>query len=402
MKKTLLFLVVLAGLVSCQVVKQDDRYIKLDETKEGERNVLLMDFTGWQCVNCPEAAKVANGLVSRYGSHVIVVSMHPEGISFTDPGAGGPKFATKEAMDYLKAFGGSSTLPTGVIDGTQFNGSYFQKYQDWAALVTERMPVEVEYSMEMKATTASCSVSLYKNGVDNRKVNVVMWLLEDSIIAPQLTSEGVENEYAHRHVFRKCLNGTDIWGEEVEFDYGEGYVNTTYQLPTLEGRNFVVVAVAFDAETHEVLQAEEVELKQRGVGSFNIIYEGDTLQDGDTIDVTKINYLTSEVEFDGIINSTYAVENEFTIVETRHFDYLKYTVTLCVFNACRPDNEDNPGFWGPFEFAGLSDNEFQGHVKIPKEELDQTITLETDYCFGDGATTKTIRVRFHYVPEEQD
>lgn len=400
MKKILSFVLVLVCFISCNVIKPEDRYIEMQGGETNERNVLLIDFTGWQCVNCPEAAKVANGLVSRYGSHVIVVSMHPEGISFTEPGSDGPKFATQEAMDYLKAFGGSNALPVGVVDGLQYDGSYFLNYQQWAGAVTDRLAVDVEYSMEMKATTSTCSVTLNKKGSSDRDINVVMWLLEDSIIAPQLNKEGRDNEYAHRHVFRKCLNGTDIWGEPAEFEYGEAYVTASYKLPELEGRNFVIVAVALDAETHEVLQAEEVELKQSGSGSFDVIYEEEKLKDGDTIDIYKVNYDTYEMEFDGYFNSLYAEEHEFTIIEERHFDYEIYFVTMCVFGNCRSDDPDNPGVWGPFNFDGLSENDFQAHVAIPVEKLDEEITLETDYTFTDGVTSKTIRVRFHYVPEE--
>lgn len=402
MKKILLFLVALAGLVSCQIIKQEDRYIKMEEGVEGERNVLLLDFTGWQCINCPDAAQVANGLVSRYGEHVIVVSMHPEGISFTDPGTDGPKFATQEAMDYLKAFGGSNTLPIGVVDGQQYEDSYFLKYQQWAAAVIDRLDIDVEYSMEMKASTTTCSVTLNEKSSSDRNVNVVMWLLEDSIIAPQLSrTEGTITEYAHRHVFRKCLNGTDIWGEPAEFQGGTAYLSANYKLPELEGRNFVIVAVAFDADTHEVLQAEEVELKQSGVVSFEIIYNEEKLKDGDTIDIYEVERdFSTQMAFNGYFNSLYTDEHEFFIYEERYFDSNIYGVTMCLFGDCRSDDVENPGTWGPYNFDGLSENDFQSHVTIPADKINEEVTLETDYTFTDGVTNKTIRVRFHYVPEE--
>ena len=107
-----------------------------------------------------------------------------------------------------------------------------------------------------------------------------------------------------------------------------------------------------------------------------------------------------EMEFDGYFNSLYAEEHEFTIIEERHFDYEIYFVTMCVFGNCRSDDPENPGVWGPFNFDRLSENDFQAHVAIPVEKLDEEITLETDYTFTDGVTSKTIRVRFHYVPEE--
>lgn len=403
MKKIFLFLVVLAGLVSCQVIKPEDRYIKVEAGEEGERNVLLVDFTGWKCPNCPEAAKVANALTSTYGDHVIVVSMHPEGLPFTDPGTTGPKFATKEAKEYLDAYGGSSSLPVGVVDGQEYDGSYFLKYQDWASVVTERLKVDVEYSMEMTATTTSCSVTLTKNGNDDRDVNVVIWLLEDSIIAPQSTTTEEIHDYAHRHVFRKCLNGEgNIWGEAVEFIDGEGTVKASYKFPELEGANFVVVAVAVDAETKEVLQAEEIEFKQQGAGSFEVTdEEGNPLADGDTVHVTHFDEMSGQMGFYGYIISKYADEHEFTIVEDRDFDYSIYTVTMCVFGECRADDEEYPGVWGPYLFDGLQEVDFQSHVIIPEEQQSTPVVLNTTYHFSDGVTTISIPVVFHYTPLDE-
>lgn len=407
MKKIFFSLVILVGMISCQVIKPEDRYLKMEDAEVGERNVVLMDFTGWQCVNCPNAAEVANGLITRYGSHVIVVSMHPKGSTFTEPGTSGPDFATDEAMNYLKAYGGSvsTSLPTGIVDGQQYDGSYFLNYQSWAGAVTDRLKVDVEYSMEMKASTTSCTVNLTKNGYDSRNVNVVIWLLEDSIIAPQLKKKGSETEvvkdYAHRHVFRKCLNGSDIWGESVEFEGDEATVEATYKLPQLQGENFVIVAVAVDAETHEVLQAEEVELKEHGGDHMFEITDNDgkVLKDGDTLLITHYDEMLGQMGFYGYFNSKYADEHDFTIVEHRDFDYSVYTVTMCVFGNCRPDSEEHPGEWGPYTFDGLSENDFQSHVTIPYDSIAVPVELHTTYDFSDGATTISIPVVFRYTPE---
>ena len=60
---------------SCDNISENDRYIKVEATK-AERTVLLEDFTGQNCVNCPAAHRTIEALEQQYGSHLIAVSIH--------------------------------------------------------------------------------------------------------------------------------------------------------------------------------------------------------------------------------------------------------------------------------------------------------------------------------------
>ena len=59
MIRRLLYIVIAAVLlVGCDVIGENDRFIPVD-VKVGERIVLLEEFTGFRCVNCPLAAEIA-------------------------------------------------------------------------------------------------------------------------------------------------------------------------------------------------------------------------------------------------------------------------------------------------------------------------------------------------------
>ena len=61
---------------ACDEVGENDRYI-LGEAIKVERGVLLEDFTGQNCINCPEAHKVIEQLEEQYGEDkFIAVSIH--------------------------------------------------------------------------------------------------------------------------------------------------------------------------------------------------------------------------------------------------------------------------------------------------------------------------------------
>lgn len=393
-------------LASCDVINVNDRFIDTEHSTS-DRTVLLVDFTGWQCVNCPEAAKTAQQLQAAYPENFIVVSMHPKGSTFTKEGK--PDFATEEGLRYLEAFGGStaSALPAGVVDMTRTAGDYFVDYQQWAPAVANRFTVPVDYTLNVSATETECDYTVSGSASASGNVRLLLWLVEDSIVAPQVTKEGSNPTYMHRHVFRRCLNGTDIWGDPIA-DPKNAKGSVSYTLPEKIGERFIVVAVLIDADTHEVLQAAEAEIGGQGGGSgedegdysaFVCDAQGYPYTDGDTIDVTEFDPILGEMMFHGYIvnlkNETVSV----TIDETRNFDYSLYTVTMCVYNKCQPDKPDAPGHWGPYSFEPGQMSDFQSHIMIPSAEQAEPHEFMTTYLFSDGTDQVTLHVRFHYTPQ---
>jgi thiol-disulfide isomerase/thioredoxin len=50
-----------------------------------ERKVLLEDYTGSRCVNCPSAARIAHDLKQVYGENLIVLGIHTGFFAFPFP-----------------------------------------------------------------------------------------------------------------------------------------------------------------------------------------------------------------------------------------------------------------------------------------------------------------------------
>lgn len=84
--KTLLYTTAagLLTLASCDTVSENDRYIYVEEA-EVQRCVLLEDFTGQQCPNCPNAAVETNKLQESYPNSVIAVAIHGGPLSPNTP-----------------------------------------------------------------------------------------------------------------------------------------------------------------------------------------------------------------------------------------------------------------------------------------------------------------------------
>lgn len=254
-------------LAGCQTIASDDRFIEIQKSEATNKKALLVDFTGWQCINCPNAAETAAKIISGSEERVVVVSMHPDIISFTDPKAKGPDFRSAYASEYLtKIAGGSSStpLPSGVIDNVMFGGAYLQDFENWSYCVNQRLMLSSDYSIELTGDEENCNVKVTNLNAATDNIGLMLWLLEDGIVAPQKQPDGSTlPEYTHRHVFRKSLLAEEGLYTEL------GQINETadykaqLDLPEKIGEHFIVVAavVRLKDETCEVLQVEEMVIK---------------------------------------------------------------------------------------------------------------------------------------------
>ncbi len=260
--KSLIFAVLatVVAFVACDVIPENDR-LEVVEMEPSKRNVLLLEFTGWKCVNCPGAAVVAHTLVEALNENIVVVAMHPAGHGFTTPENAVNALSTEDAMAYLSAYGGSSTtaFPTGVVNGRKFDNEYLQGKDEWMAQVMEQRAINPDCFVDLKYSKDGghkVVATVTPDTVMNYNVSLQMWLVENNIVAPQ-ASQG--NNYVHQHVFRKTLNS--LWGDEL----GNLTASVTKEYSfEIESRyvadNCAVVAVLINTETKEVVQAAQVAL----------------------------------------------------------------------------------------------------------------------------------------------
>ena len=81
-----LFLYMVIGLLcSCEVIKEEDRLIPVPTPVTNSRTHVLLEYTGFRCVNCPTAAQTAQALQELYGEQLIVVSLHPVNLLLHPP-----------------------------------------------------------------------------------------------------------------------------------------------------------------------------------------------------------------------------------------------------------------------------------------------------------------------------
>lgn len=257
-----------ATLAACEVIPENERLVDV-EVVTAQKRVLIQDFTGWQCVYCPNAAEVAHSLQQTYGENVVVVSLHPSGIDWTEPGLAGPDFRSDASTAYFQYYGSPSAFPIGVIDQSQFNGAFLQDRNAWTACVQERLAQATPVDMEINCTadtvnhTLAWQTTVFASDSVNSNVSLLMWITESNITAVQAMPDGTYNtSYVHNHVLRDALNGT--WGAQINsLQIGENQIisgnytaNAAWNLA-----NCSLIGVLFDTDSKQVFSVLEFSIE---------------------------------------------------------------------------------------------------------------------------------------------
>ena len=250
-------LLFLAGFImaACSHIDEDEQLIYVKPAPVS-RCVLLEDFTGQRCVNCPKAAEEIEKLIEQYGEDAIItVSIHSGPLGFHT----NKKFlglSTDMGDDYYNHWN-LEYQPVGLID----RGAPAE-YTAWSTLIREELQktAPVEIALELSFESNEMSIHATLKGVDgDTEGNLQLWIIEDGITAFQMMPDGTRNDnYVHRHVFRDAVNGQ--WGDEIIVK--EGYsIDKDYTFTISEDwvpENLSVVAFVYN--NSGVLQVTKAKL----------------------------------------------------------------------------------------------------------------------------------------------
>lgn len=251
--------VVLAVLTAgCELIPEADRLIAVSlPVEDNGRSHVLIEFTGFRCVNCPTAAEEAETLRAAYGDRLIVVAMHPASNPFTQ---GKYDYTCEEADIYYNYLGGLATtpFPTGNIDFLPNGNSYLSDFSDWPTLLAAEMnkPPNVSLSVQAVHEAGQLTVRTTYAAQAEQVCRLALWLVQDSVQGAQALPDGsVSTAYIHRHMLRSAIG--DPWGDPLMAQPVPAEQQTS--LPyTLEDNkhNYSIVAVLLD-ENKQIINARQ-------------------------------------------------------------------------------------------------------------------------------------------------
>ena len=237
--------------------------------EEHVRKVLVEDFTGQKCPNCPEAAEIGHNLQVTYGGQVVIIAIHSG--NFAIPNTTGDftaDFRTSEGTELDQFFGiYQYGYPMGMINRTDYSGFPVVLKDNWQSAVEVQLALDPQADINITNTYNSgthkldCSLeSEFLEDLDGT-YNICVFIIESGIISPQQSEGGVIANYEHNHMLRTSMNGT--WGDPVGSDgqavSGSKLTNSySFTLPPVwNAEKCAVIAYIYNTETLEVLQAEE-------------------------------------------------------------------------------------------------------------------------------------------------
>ena len=279
MKIRYIILVVLIFAVSFNSCdKVDAPFIESRDYCNGNKKVLIEDYTGHGCVNCPGAAVLAQELKEIFCGRAVIIAVHAGYFAqpdFENNPVFAANFTTEAGNEWDTYFGNSAKgNPNGLIDRAQINDSYVIFPQSWAEVADPLLmePAEafitINNDFNVSNNTLSTNIKTEFQQDIEGSFKVIVCITQDNIIAPQKNNDPeigatpIDSTYVHNHVLRGTLNGS--WGEYVSTT-GAVAMNEVYEKTydiefpaSWIPKDCHVVAFVYNESNKQVLQAEEI------------------------------------------------------------------------------------------------------------------------------------------------
>ncbi len=230
------------------------------------RKVLIEEYTGHRCTNCPRGHQELERLHGIFGDTLVAVGVHYTTLANPKPNNGFPYDFRTEIGNALGTTYNIQSIPSAVIDRNDDNGG--AAIMEWEKLVKETdrtvyaaVQLVNQFSDELKTTAKVTMLADYPD-----PVQLSLLLIEDNIVQPQLYDSDTVQDYVHNHVLRTGINGT--WGDLLTDDgvLQKGHAYYKAAKVSFEGKdwnvdNCYVVAILYDKQNRKVLQVEKVKVR---------------------------------------------------------------------------------------------------------------------------------------------
>ncbi len=268
------------GVIFTTPVTGDTVSVPLDATLASQkRNVILQDYTGVRCVNCPDGHLVAKTIQDSYAEgRVVTVALH-SGIILTGPYPFGTHdFRTTEGDDIESLVGPISSKPIGDINRRLFSGQSGRPVARslWSGFVAQEMAdsipkvqMKTEHTFDNATRILSLDIILQFAESISNNLNMHVMLTESGLIEPQLGGPnggptGIDTFYVHNHVLRDMITpsvGSPIIGNKSP-GHATKYLMPDFEIPASWNADSVhIVTFVTVTDSLNVLQVIENKLK---------------------------------------------------------------------------------------------------------------------------------------------
>ena len=204
-------------------------------TEPQNKKAILEEFTGLNCVYCPEGHAVAEQILNNNPGNAFAINIHSGGYAI--PSGSQPDFRTQwgAAIDGQAGIAGypAATVNRHVFPGwSMINGRTAMGRNYWTAAANQiistpsYLNMAVEATLDINTRELTVHVEAYYTGDSPKSTNRLnVALLQNNTLGPQ-AGGGMGNEYVHMRRLVDLLTGQ--WGEEINTTTQGSFIDRTY------------------------------------------------------------------------------------------------------------------------------------------------------------------------------
>lgn len=237
-----------------------------------KRRVLIEEFTGVRCVNCPAGTVEVLNLRELYKDQLISVGVHAG--SFAPPYPDSKyDFRTTEGDGIINLLGKPIGYPSAVVNRKLYDGEFDLQLgrSQWAGFIAQELAaapvVEVKLSKNYNPATRILQVTIDTEALQplpQDDIRLSVMLAEDQIVDVQLTPDGKKSDYSHRHNLRDMLTpfDGDLIGNELK-STKKSSRTYTFTLPAewIVAKCSVIAFAHLGGDKLDILQANELKIE---------------------------------------------------------------------------------------------------------------------------------------------
>jgi hypothetical protein len=260
-------------------VNLTDTVYFIDSVNVTEKQVLLEDFTGHLCVNCPEAALTAHELAATLDPKLIIYSVHAGYYATPDPNPASlytddlTSVTGEELYNAFQVF----VNPNALINRVKFGGAVQLNPDNWQSAVNFELakPNIANLSLKNAFYPNLNTLRIQVNAEFTEQLSGIfklcVYIAEDSIVSPQKNNNPDVGpspdweDYVHRNLLRGAVNTT--FGENISaagtIEANKVYAKEYFYVidPAWVTKHCNIIAFVYNEESKEILQAAECGLK---------------------------------------------------------------------------------------------------------------------------------------------
>tara|TARA_B110001452_G_scaffold105116_1_gene87153 strand:- start:698 stop:1609 length:912 start_codon:yes stop_codon:yes gene_type:complete len=244
------------------------------------KGILLEDYTGHKCTNCPAAAQTAKYLEDDSTKNVIVTSIHAsaDGSFQATDGLYVNDYRTIAGDEYISEMTGFLGNPMGTINRNSqgLSGSVWYLASEWNNGVNNTINQPLLANIQLKKNYFPSTNGLFIHTETSflspvsGDFHLIIYLVRNDVISPQKFNNGVvDTNYYHHAVLSANINGT--WGSLIN-DGGVAdettivYKDFSYQLPdptinpSYNIENLSLITYLCNRNSYEIIQVIKTDI----------------------------------------------------------------------------------------------------------------------------------------------